>query len=176
MSVGAAEAGSWGGGGGTGGISTEGLGACGGPSRVGVVAALGRGLAVLAEAESITEDQREGEKRKVREAQRVSREGPGFLHDIFICRNPEPHWPNISRVSFRYTQTSCSQLLTWEGSGQGWSGHSDGHTHTAAAAVLSAAAATATGVAASAASAADGEYGSKCETKNTLRPQLHRQI
>lgn len=53
MPVGAAEAGSWGGGGGTGGISTEGLGACGGPSRAevgapGVVAeAFGEGLVGL---------------------------------------------------------------------------------------------------------------------------------
>lgn len=55
MPVGAAEAGSWGGGGGTGGISTGGLGACGGPSRaelgapgvVAEVAVLGGGLAGL---------------------------------------------------------------------------------------------------------------------------------
>lgn len=50
--MGAVEAGSWGGGGGTGGISKAGLGACGGASRTeeggpGVVAVLGGGLAVL---------------------------------------------------------------------------------------------------------------------------------
>lgn len=58
--MGAAEAGSWGGGGGTGGISTAGLGACGGPSRAelggpGVVAVLGGGLAGLDGAGADTE-------------------------------------------------------------------------------------------------------------------------
>lgn len=53
MLVGAAEVGSWGGGGGTGGISTGGLGACGVPSRAevgggpGVVAEVVGGLAGL---------------------------------------------------------------------------------------------------------------------------------
>lgn len=50
--MGAAEAGSWGGGGGTGGISTGGLGGCAGPSRAevggpGVVAVFWGGLAGL---------------------------------------------------------------------------------------------------------------------------------
>lgn len=52
MPVGTVEAGSWGGGGGTGGISTGGLGACGGPSRAeeggpGAVAVFGGGLVAL---------------------------------------------------------------------------------------------------------------------------------
>lgn len=55
MPVGAADGGSWGGGGGTGGISTGGLGACGGPSRAEVggpgdvaeVVAFGGGLVGL---------------------------------------------------------------------------------------------------------------------------------
>lgn len=51
--MGAAELGSWGGGGGTGKISTGGLGACGGPSRVGVVEEFWGGLAVLAAAETV---------------------------------------------------------------------------------------------------------------------------
>lgn len=52
MPAGAAELGSWGGGGGTGKMSTGGLGACGGPSRVGVVEFWG-GLVVLAGAETV---------------------------------------------------------------------------------------------------------------------------
>lgn len=61
----AAEAGSWGGGGGTGGISTQGLGACGGPSKAevggpGVVAEVG---AVLVELEGAgTEPEGQGER------------------------------------------------------------------------------------------------------------------
>lgn len=69
MPEGAAEAGSWGGGGGTGGMSTEGFGACGGPSRAqvggpGVVAVLGGGLTVLAGAESVVGVEGGGERRE----------------------------------------------------------------------------------------------------------------
>lgn len=54
MPVGAAELGSWGGGGGTGKMSMGGWGACGGPSRVGVVVVeFWEGL-VLAGAETVT--------------------------------------------------------------------------------------------------------------------------
>lgn len=53
MPVGAAELGSWGGGGGTGKMSTGGWGACGGPSRVGVVVEFWEGL-LLAGAETVT--------------------------------------------------------------------------------------------------------------------------
>lgn len=73
MPGGAAEEGSWGGGGGTGGISTGGLGACGGPSRAGpggpgVVAVLGGGLVVLAGAVRVSQGRgrRESEKGSTR--------------------------------------------------------------------------------------------------------------
>lgn len=54
MPIGAAELGSWGGGGGTGKMSTGGLGACGGPSRVGVVVEVWGGLVVVVGAEAVT--------------------------------------------------------------------------------------------------------------------------
>lgn len=70
--MGAVEAGSWGGGGGTGGVSTGGLGACGGPSRAevggpGIVAALEGGLGGLDEAGAETECRK---RRKVKEREK----------------------------------------------------------------------------------------------------------
>lgn len=64
MPVGAAELGSWGGGGDTGKISTGGLGACGGPSRVGVVVEFWGGLAVLEAAETVIRLERQERKER----------------------------------------------------------------------------------------------------------------
>lgn len=69
MPGGAAEEGSWGGGGGTGGISTGGLGACGGLSRAGpggpgMVVVLGGGLVVLAGAVRVSKGRRRRESEK----------------------------------------------------------------------------------------------------------------
>lgn len=89
MPVGAAEAGSWGGGGGTGRISAEGLGACGGPSSAevggpGVVAVFGGGLVVLAGAESVGGGvKEEGERRQVREVKKGGSRVP-----TVSCRTP----------------------------------------------------------------------------------------
>lgn len=127
--MGAAEAGSWGGGGGTGGISTGVFGACGGPSRAevggpGMVAVLEEGLAGLDWAGAEVSKGFKGRREKIGEGGqdkiRVRREeripaDPGFLH-IFISPRKQliSHLKHVGilnakqrlvrLVSFRHTQ------------------------------------------------------------------------